>query len=277
MPIYLFRELKIHFRTDGRGPPVILLHSAGMGASQWRRVSDALAPSHEVLAPNLRGYGRTSQYDSRQAGDGGAPAPSDRLEAELAVVAGMVERAGQPVHLVGHSLGALIAARYAHQSPAAVRRLTLIEPVIVGALHDAEAAAALDEIGTMIARFQASIARDDTVGAMRAFTEYWSGAGAWDDIPAAARLPFFARAKKMAEDVDLAWRDRTGAATLGAIRCPALVVSAEQTTPAAREMAGIVADGLHDATWCTVPGAGHMLPVTHPVETAGIVRAFEAG
>lgn len=276
MPIYLFRELKIHFRANGSGDPIILLHSAGMGASQWRRVGEDLASAHCVLAPNLRGYGRTSDYAASDRAGGATPTPTDRLDAELAVVAGMVECAGQPVHLVGHSLGALIAARFARRSPEAVRRLTLIEPVIIGALHDAKAVGALREIGAMIARFQTSIGEGDTVGAMRAFTEYWSGKGAWDDIPAAARLPFFARAKKMAADVNLAWEDRTGAADLGAVRSPSLVVSAARTTPAAREMAGIVADGLHDAAWCTVPEAGHMLPVTHPAATVGIIRAFGA-
>lgn len=247
-----------------------------MGASQWRRVGEDLASAHQVLAPNLRGYGRTSGYAGITGGDSTTLAPPDRVDAELAVVAGMVEYAGQPVHLVGHSLGALIAARFARQSPGSVRRLTLIEPVIVGALHDADAAGALREIGAMIIRFQRSIGDGDTVGAMRAFTEYWSGKGAWDEIPAAARLPFFARAKKMAADVDLAWQDRTGATDLGAILCPSLVVSAERTTPAAREMAGIVADYLPDAAWRTVPEAGHMLPVTHPGETAEMIRTFDA-
>lgn len=264
--------MRVHYRDRGAGPPLVLLHSAGMGASQWRGVADRLADRRRLLMPNLRGYGRTPPPD---------PA-APPLGEEIAVVREMAALAGAPVHLVGHSLGALVALHHALRHPEMVAGLTLIEPVIVGILHadlaggeaQIQAGRSLDEIGAMIAAFRDAIAAGDTAAAMRAFAEYWEGPGAWDAIPAAARLPFFARADKMAADVDLAWADRTGRAAFAALAGPAQVLSAEGTTPAARDMAQRIADAIPAAEFATIPGAGHMAPVTHPAAVADLLLDF---
>ncbi len=261
---------RIHYRERGAGPPLVLLHSAGTGASQWRGVADRLEGRRRLLMPNLRGYGRTPPPD---------PA-APPLGEEIAVVREMAALAGAPVHLVGHSLGALVALHHALRHPATVAGLTLVEPVIVGVLHqdraagDAAAGRSLDEIGAMIAAFRAASAAGDTAAAMRAFAEYWEGPGAWDAIPAAARLPFFARADKMAADVDLAWADRTGRERFAALAHPAQILSAERTTPAARDMARRIADALPAAVFAAIPGAGHMAPVTHPASVADLLLEF---
>ncbi|MDE0703898.1 MAG: alpha/beta hydrolase [Rhodospirillaceae bacterium] len=263
--------MRVHYREQGAGPPLILLHSAGTGASQWRGVAGRLEGRRRLLMPNLRGYGRTPPPD---------PA-APPLDEEIAVVREMAARAGRPVHLVGHSLGALVALHHALRHPETVAGLTLIEPVIVGILHadraagDDAAGRSLDEIGAMIAAFREAIAAGDTAAAMRAFTEYWEGAGAWDAIPAAARLPFFARAEKMAADVDLAWADRTGRAAFAALAGPAQVLSAERTTPAARDMARRIADAIPGAAFATIPDAGHMAPVTRPAAVGDLLLSFE--
>ena len=263
----------IHYRDRGSGPPLVLLHSAGMGASQWRGVAERLEDRRRLLMPNLRGYGRTPPPD---------PA-APPLDEEAAVVQEMARVAGQPVHLVGHSLGALVALHHALQNPETVAGLTLIEPVIVGILYndlaagDGAAGRSLDEIGAMIEAFRAATALEDTAAAMRAFTEYWEGPGAWDAIPAAARLPFFARAAKMAADVDLAWADRTGRDALAALGCPAQVLSAERTTPAARDMAQRIVDALPNAAFAAIADAGHMAPVSHPAAVAGLLLNFGEG
>ena len=266
--------MRVHYREQGAGPPLVLLHSAGTGASQWRGVADRLAGRRRLLMPNLRGYGRTPPAD---------PA-APPLDEEIAVVREMAALAGAPVHLVGHSLGALLALHHALRHPETVAGLTLIEPVIVGILHadraagetaaQAQAKRSLDEIGAMIAAFQGAIGAGDTAAAMRAFAEYWEGPGAWDAIPAAARLPFFARAEKMAADVDLAWADRTGREAFAALACPAQVLSAERTTPAARDMARRIADAIPGADYAEIPDPGHMAPATHPAAVGDLLLEF---
>src|SRR5581483_8285910 len=94
-----------------------------------------------------------------------------------------------PVHLVGHSMGALLALELARRDPARYATLALIEPVVLGALRAPGEEAPLAEVGAMIEDVLAAFARGDVAAAIGRFTDYWYGAGAWAAIPLAQRMP----------------------------------------------------------------------------------------
>lgn len=101
----------------GSGPVVVLIHGTGADAeSNWGPLIESLSGRYTVLAPELPGAG-------------GTPASAARLELdELAArVIATVRGAGvvDGFHLVGHSLGAVIAAAVAAREPEQVRSLLL--------------------------------------------------------------------------------------------------------------------------------------------------------
>ena len=51
---------RIHVRVGGRGPAVVLLHGFGDTGDMWAPVAAALAGSHTVIVPDLRGMGLSS-------------------------------------------------------------------------------------------------------------------------------------------------------------------------------------------------------------------------
>ena len=57
--------MRIHCRTEGSGPPLVLLHGYPQSGHMWRKVLPALAERYTVFAPDLRGYG-----DSDKPADG---------------------------------------------------------------------------------------------------------------------------------------------------------------------------------------------------------------
>src|SRR5262249_52328020 len=88
----------------GQGRPLLLIHSAGRGAAKWGEFVKTIGDEYWCLAPNLRGYGRSS------------PWPNDRpaeISAELALLEAVVAHAGAPLALVGHSMGAWLALELA--------------------------------------------------------------------------------------------------------------------------------------------------------------------
>jgi pimeloyl-ACP methyl ester carboxylesterase len=251
----------------GQGRPLLLVHSAGMGAAQWRAIARVLGREYRCLAPNLRGYGRSSPWPS------GRPAEPS---AELALLETVADRAGAPLALVGHSMGAWLALELARRRPRLYGSLVLIEPVLLGSLRAPGEEAPLAEVGSMIGDVLAAFARGDTAAAMGRFTDYWYGAGAWAAIPLAQRMPIFARAGKMRADVEAVWADRTPVSIYADVAPPVLVLSAERTTPAARRMAELVAAILPNARRAAIPGAGHMAPQSHPIALAEMMKAFWA-
>ena len=252
----------------GQGQPLLLVHSAGMGAAQWRVLARALADDYRCVAPNLRGYGRSSSWPA------GRPA---EVAAEIALLESVAAALAPPIHLVGHSMGAWLALELVLRNPARYASLAMIEPVVLGALRAPGEEAPLAEVGAMIEDVLAAFARADVAAAMERFTDYWYGAGAWAAIPLAQRLPIFARAGKMQADVEAVWADRTPLAAFAGIALPTLVLSAERTTRAAARMAELITAAIPGARREIVPAAGHMAPVTHAEWLAPRLAAFVEG
>ena len=105
---------RVRYYAAGSGPPVVLLHGLGGSAAVWHRNFSALSGRYRVFAPEIWG-GQT-----RSAG---------RFTPETGVhlVTGFLDAVECPsAHLVGGSLGGLIAGSTAISEPGRVRSLTLI-------------------------------------------------------------------------------------------------------------------------------------------------------
>lgn len=100
----------------GQGEALVLLHGVGSAARSWQHQLATLAADFRVVAWDAPGYGGSSTLDAAEP-DAGDYARA--LEAFLAAVG--VER----LHLVGHSLGSIMAARYARLHPDRIATLTL--------------------------------------------------------------------------------------------------------------------------------------------------------
>lgn len=268
MPIVEVNGKKIDVIVQGEGPPVLLIHSSGMPAAQWRNVASHLLDDFTVIAPNLHGYGRTSPWPNDLQLD---------LDVELDLLDLVAGAYPSPLHLVGHSYGGLLALAFLRRQPARVAALTLIEPVILGALRSEGEDGPLAEVERMILGFFAAHEAGDTNRAMQHFVDYWYGVGAWLKIPQAQRLPIFTRAQKMYLEVQAIWADRVPLAAYRPIRQPTLVLVGERTTAAARRMAELLVGAVPGARTQTLPGAGHMSPLTHGDLVAAAVRAHVAG
>jgi len=138
-------------RIGNGGPHIILLHGLGASGQDWRLVAERLAPEARVACPDLLGFGRSPWPEF-------AYSVADHLaalDAALARIAG-----DQPVHLVGHSTGAVLALEWAASRPARFETLSLFSlPVYCSADEARERIAALSWLAW------ASVARPE-VGAL---------------------------------------------------------------------------------------------------------------
>lgn len=103
----------------GAGEPVVLLHGYTNRLEGWKGVADSLRHSHRVIALDLRGFGRSRVRH--------VPATYGKAMA-LDVVALLDTLGIERAHLVGFSLGALVATTVGHMAPARVESLTLLAP-----------------------------------------------------------------------------------------------------------------------------------------------------
>lgn len=102
--------------TGGDGPTVLLVHGITNSSSSWEPVTQRLAASHRVLAPDLPGHGDSDRHQ----GDHSLGAHASVLR-DLLLITG-ADRAT----LVGHSFGGGIVLQMAYQFPDLVERIVLV-------------------------------------------------------------------------------------------------------------------------------------------------------
>ncbi|MFC4506862.1 MULTISPECIES: alpha/beta fold hydrolase [Streptomyces] len=102
----------------GAGGTVLLVHGATCDSHDWSAQIEAFAARHRVIAPDLRGHGRSS-------GLTGGQRPRE-FAADLAELLDAVD-AG-PTVVVGHSLGGVVASVLAVEYPSLVRAVVSVDP-----------------------------------------------------------------------------------------------------------------------------------------------------
>jgi pimeloyl-ACP methyl ester carboxylesterase len=116
---------------DGGRPLVLLLHGFPELAYSWRKVIPPLAAAgFHVVAPDLRGYGRTTGWDANYDGD---PA-SFRLLNAVRDALGLLSALGyhDAALVAGHDFGASVAAWCALVRPDVFRSLALMSAPFAG-------------------------------------------------------------------------------------------------------------------------------------------------
>src|SRR5690348_1076429 len=114
--------VRLHYLIAGDGDPVVLLHGYAQTSHMWRPLIAELAAEHTVIAPDLRGAGRS-----------GTPADG-YTKANLARdVHALVQKLGhRSVALAGHDIGLMVAYAYAAQYPDEVNRIALLDAFLPG-------------------------------------------------------------------------------------------------------------------------------------------------
>ncbi|WP_413869076.1 alpha/beta fold hydrolase [Albidovulum sp.] len=238
--------------------PALAIHCSLASSNAWAGVADRLGHRLTLTAFDLPGHGRSAAW----------PGEGDYLEETVRITATFADR---PLDLVGHSFGAVAALRLALASPEAVRTLTLVEPVLFAA---AKGTAAWDENAALMDRCRTAFGRGDRAGAAAAFTAVWGAGVAWDRLAEREQAAIVERIHLIEAGTPALFEDSGGILApdaLEALDMPVLILRGDRSPAIIPEIAEAIAARLPDVGVATVPGAGHMVPITHPAETAGLI------
>jgi pimeloyl-ACP methyl ester carboxylesterase len=258
-------------------PPVLLLHGYLDCGATFQFVADALEPSRTLLAPDWRGFGDTEWSPQGYW----FPDYFADLEAIIDRVA-----PGQPVDIVGHSMGGNIAMMYAGIRPERVRRLVSLEGFgLPGAsperapgryrewLDQWRTPPSASEFPSLEAFTAVLRQRDPKLPPERADFV----ARVWCEILSDGRVrPRFDPAHKRVNPV--LYRREEAAACWAAIRAPVLYVAGAESNFLARLQGGGDPDRMRE--WVPhlepriVAAAGHMLHHHQPAAVARLIEEF---
>ena len=247
--------LPVAYVDEGRGRPVLLAHCSSGNHRMWGALIRELTGSHRVLAPDLIGYGQSGRWPQ------GQPYEPD---ADVRVLVAIAEKAGAPVHLVGHSYGGAMALEAARFLGERVASMTLIEPVAFHLLKAGGREADHAVVADVARRTIAAVAAGNRRAASAAYMGYWLGRLRWWLAPKKLKDPVFETVDKVAMEFGaLGQLDVTSLAPYEALRAPTLLLYGARTRSAAKAVVQILERTLPGARSAAISGAGHMSPFTH--------------
>lgn len=241
---------RIAYEVTGSGPPLVLVHGSLNDRNIWAAVRPAFDQRFRVYAMDRRGRGES-----------GAPA-EHALERQFEDVAAVIEAAGEPVDLLGHSYGAHCALGAAAMVPKKIKHLVLYEPPTLepDRLHIAEAFGAGDPDAAMDQFVLSGIGSSAEELAMVKASPFWPYA-----LSFAATMPIEGRALA-AHGFDPARYTH--------LKMPALFLVGSQTEELLGDVLRRLLPSMPQAEWVTFEGQGHGAPMTAPALFAETVLAF---
>ena len=251
----------LHVREEGAGDPLVLLHGLGGDHTVWNGVIPELAKEYRVLAPDLRGHGRS-------AAPGGSTFSFPEMIADLDHL--LDERQLASAHVVGLSGGGFLALQWAVQEPPRLRSLVLVS-----------AAGHCDNHTRAIQQRWADTYRDEGVDAysLRLLKDLFYP----DWIEAHLDFADALRAEQRE-------RDQTGAVRwgatirqfdlrgrLGRLHVPTLIIHGMDDAVIDSSHARLLRQSIPGAELRLFAQTGHLVPLERPAEVADAVRTFLRG
>jgi 3-oxoadipate enol-lactonase len=212
---------------------VVLIHSALGDSRLWRRQVEALAGQHEVVTPDLPGWGTE---------------PMPELPFSF------VERVAShlPAALVGNSFGGAVALRAALAYPDRVTRLA----VVGSGLPTWDWT---EEMRDYFAREEAAVEAGDLDGATEINLEFWVAPEHRDEVRPQQRRALELQTAHLEPEVE--WPEMVPLSTL---TMPVLVAVGEEDKPDFIAIAEHLAEEIPGAELVTVPRAGHLVGLDRP-------------
>ncbi|GAA1176110.1 alpha/beta fold hydrolase [Nesterenkonia xinjiangensis] len=241
--------------VDDEAVPIVLLHGVGLDSSIWRDLEEAITAGscRTVTAIDLPGHGSQPPL--------GGSVTLDDLVDDVAA------RVPDRMHMVGFSVGALIAARLVRRDPGRAATLTCVSSVYD---RSPEQVSAVGERLHHAAR--------DFPGSVEASLQRWFPTG----TPVSSDRVEDVRRVLLANDVSsylrvyevFATADKQIIQDVPQLEVPVLAVTGSEDSGSTPEMSRRLADAAEDGRAVVVEGIRHMLPLEHPEHLAETLITF---
>lgn len=252
-------DLTVSYREAGRGPAIVFLHGLTGNSGVWVDQFEKLSARYRVIAWDAPGYGQSADLTT----------PKAEINQYVEALSGLLDalKVGR-VHVVGHSVGAIVAAAFRRRHKDRVASLSLVEPITgLGRLPEAMRDQA----------FRARKAEMESLG-LKGFAARRGPA----TVATTAAPELIARAIESAAKLRIqgylkAWEALCQAdlfAELRGVDVPTLVVAGTDDSHAPRESCRQIAAGIRGAQFTVLQGVGHSAYLEAPEVLTATLEAF---
>lgn len=258
MPTRTVRGVSFHFEDRGRGLPLVLAHGFPVDCRMWEAQVAELSGQCRVIAPDLRGFGRSIATD---------PFTIDSLAEDLRAL--LVELDALPCALAGYSMGGYVLLAFVAKYLADLRGLILVDTKAeADTPQQRESRLQIAEL----ARTKGSEAiADEMVPKQLAGETPRRRPG----VAAALRRLMLECPPLTIEHALLAMRDRPDRSSLlPSIKIPALIIVGDSDSITPVSVAQSMQRQMGVAKLEIIRGAGHMSPMEQPAQVTRAISRF---
>ncbi|MGD2072449.1 MAG: alpha/beta hydrolase [Candidatus Thorarchaeota archaeon] len=119
MPFLELDDFKMFYKTLGNGEPVLLIHGLGGDTRGWEFQEEELAKHFHLILPDMRAHGQSTVKEL------GMMILPDQFARDIDAL--LSHLGHKRVHVVGHSMGGMIAQQFVLDYPHRVNKLVLID------------------------------------------------------------------------------------------------------------------------------------------------------
>ncbi|HEY8206676.1 MAG TPA: alpha/beta hydrolase [Myxococcaceae bacterium] len=260
MPEVSSNGITLHYQSEGRGPPVVLVSGLSYGLWTWRWVAPLLSPRYRVIRLDNRGV------------DGSDKPPGPYTTAQMAQdVLGLMDALElPPCFLAGISLGGFIVQEAALARPEKVARLALVATSFGGRNSLPPTPAAMEAMTNREGGSRAVAERALKVNVSPGF------AGRHPDRVAEYfryRDPVGVTGESYKAQL-MAGGAHDSEARVSSLKMPVLILHGDQDLVVPPGNAALMKARIPHAEVKMLPGAGHILPMDRPEEVAQALDYF---
>jgi len=251
-------------KTDNKNNdlPIIFIHGSFANSKSWRKIKDHLGNPDHTYSINLPGHGGLDDPDDFD---------DPQFETEFEAIKSQCEIHDQPVNLVGHSYGGVVALAATLLGAFNVKRLTLFEPVAVGILSSFNKTNSIKNVEQFVDDyFAASKKCEDNVCAR--VIDFWGGNGSFDQIPTHIQSAMSTMTENNLRHWKLCQKTNFNPALFHEINIPVTIIHGSHSNDVAKDIATTLKENITNSQFYVIEGASHFMITSHPKESANIIR-----
>jgi pimeloyl-ACP methyl ester carboxylesterase len=247
------------YLRQGQGEPVVLIHGVGMASPIWEPQIEALSSDYDVVAYDMLGHGGSSLPPAEVS-------LADYADQLMSLIEGLELK--RP-HIIGHSMGALVALEFAITHPTRLSSVTAINPVYCRSA---------EQRASVLSRAEA-LEGSGTLGSVEGPIARWFGSPVPKEWAGQAELVSslltsvdpvgYARTYRLFAHSDEAHKGR-----LDKLAVPALFMTGEFDPNSTPWMSQAMAEAAPQGQCEIIQKVRHMMAVTHPNDVNARLRTF---
>lgn len=251
---------KLYYETHGEGNPLLIIPGGGADGRYYLPIVDILKDSFQVILPDPRGCGRSEK--------GSQSYTFDLLASDIAALLDHLKI--ETTHIMGHSMGGMVAQHFSCQHPSFIKKLILFatsNTLTEFAKHCCKTAA--------IAKDEASLKTFIHVMAIWNFSEpfFQDEKNVNNLLSGAEQDPYPLPTESLIDQMKII-NDFDSSAQLKELKVPTLVLGCEKDIIFPTEQVKNLVSLIHHAKYQEIQAAAHSAHIEQPELVSEIIKDF---